>query len=84
MAALDRTVVTNSEVPRPLGAYSLGMSISPGKLVYVTGQVGLDSDGNLVGKGDATAQVRQALRNIGLVPAGAGTYFRMLSNSLPT
>jgi len=84
MAALDRTVVTGSEVPRPLGAYSLGMSISPGKLVYVAGQVGLDSDGNLVGKGDATAQARQALRNIGLVPAGAGTYFRMLSNSLPT
>ena len=75
MAALDRTVVTNSEVPRPLGAYSLGMSISPGKLVYVAGQVGLDSDGNLVGKGDAAAQTRQALKNIGVVLAGAGADF---------
>ena len=46
MAALDRTVVTNSEAPKPLGAYSLGMSVSPEKLVYVAGQVGVDSNGN--------------------------------------
>ena len=46
MAALDRTVVTNSEAPKPLGAYSLGMSVSPGKLVYVAVQVGVDSNGN--------------------------------------
>ena len=38
MAALDRTVVTNSAAPRPLGRYSLGMSINPRKLVYVAGQ----------------------------------------------
>jgi|GEM_PF-5077045 len=47
MAALDRTVVTNSEAPKPLEAYSLGMSVSPGKLVYVAGQVGVDFDGNI-------------------------------------
>jgi len=71
MAALDRTVVTNSEAPKPLGAYCLGMSVSPGKLVYVAGQVGVDFDGNLVGKGGAAAQTRQALQNIDLVLAGA-------------
>ena len=75
MAALDRTVVTNSEAPNGLGASFLGMSVSPGKLVYVAAQVGVDSDGNLVGKGDAAAQTRQALQNIGLVLAGAGGDF---------
>ena len=75
MAALDRTVVTRSEAPKPLGVYSLGMRISPGKLVYVAGQVGVDSDGNLAGKGDAAAQTRQALQNIGPVLAGAGADF---------
>ena len=58
-----------------MGVYSLGMRISPGKLVYVAGQVGVDSDGNLVGKGDAAAQTRQALQNIGLQLAGAGADF---------
>jgi enamine deaminase RidA (YjgF/YER057c/UK114 family) len=58
-----------------LGAYSLGISVSPGKLVYVAGQVGVDAGGNLVGKGDAAAQTRQALENIGHVLAGAGAGF---------
>ena len=68
MAEYDRTVITSSQAPQPLGAYSLGMSVSPGKLVYVAGQVSVDSSGNLVGKGDAPAQTRHVL-------AGAGADF---------
>ena len=75
MAGLDRTVVTSSQAPQPLGAYSLGMSVSPGRLVYIAGQVSVDSSGNLVGKDDAAAQTRQALQNIGHVLAGAGADF---------
>ncbi|MQF91642.1 MAG: RidA family protein [SAR202 cluster bacterium] len=36
---------------------------------------GVDSNGNSVGKGDAAAQTRQALKNIGIVLAGAGADF---------
>ncbi len=75
MAGTDRTVITSSQAPQPLGAYSVGMSVSPGKLVYVAGQVSVDSSGNLVGKGDVVAQTRQALQNIGHVLAAAGASF---------
>ena len=75
MAGTDRTVITSSQAPQPLGAYSVGMSVSPGKLVYVAGQVSVDSSGNLVGKGDGVAQTRQALENIGHVLAAAGASF---------
>ena len=68
MAGIDRTVITSSQAPQPLGAYSLGISVSAGKLVYIAGQVGVDSNGALVGKG-------QALENIGHVLAGAGADF---------
>jgi enamine deaminase RidA (YjgF/YER057c/UK114 family) len=40
--------------------------------------VGVDSDRNLVGKGDAAAQTRQVLQNIGLVLAGAGADFSIV------
>ena len=53
----------------------MGMSVTPGMIIYVAGQVGVDSSGNLVGKGDAAAQTRQALANIGHVLAGAGADF---------
>ena len=75
MAGADRTVITSNQAPKPLGAYSLGISVSPGKLVFIAGQVGVDSNGNLVGKGDAAAQTRQALENIGHVLAAAGAGF---------
>ena len=75
MAGTDRTVITSSQAPQPLGAYSLGMSVRPGKLIYIAGQVSVDSSGNLVGKGDAAAQTRQALENLGHVLAGAGAGF---------
>ena len=32
MAGADRKVITSSQAPQPLGAYSLGISVSPGKL----------------------------------------------------
>ena len=75
MAGTDRTVITSKQAPQPLGAYSVGMSVSPGKLVYVAGQVSVDSGGNLVGKDDVVAQTRQVLENIGHVLAAAGASF---------
>ena len=84
MAALDRTVVTNSAASRPLGRYSLGMSINPRKLVYVTGQGVWTPTETRWGK--ATRRHRHAKRlRISVscwwapVPISA-----MLSSSLPT
>ena len=65
MAMIGRTVVTSDQAPEPLGAYSLGMIVTPGKLIYIAGQVGVDVRGSLVGQGDAAAQTRRALENIG-------------------
>ena len=35
-----------------------------GNTLYISGQVPLDADGNLVGRGDAEAQAEQCLRNV--------------------
>ncbi len=35
-----------------------------GNTLYISGQLGLDPDGNLVGPGDAAAQAEQCYRNI--------------------
>ena len=35
-----------------------------GSTLYISGQLGLDADGNLVGAGDAEAQAEQCYRNI--------------------
>jgi enamine deaminase RidA (YjgF/YER057c/UK114 family) len=43
-----------------------------GRLVVVSGQLPLDGDGSLVGRGDATAQLRQVFSNLRDALAAAG------------
>jgi reactive intermediate/imine deaminase len=50
-------------LPAPFG-YSHVVDAPPGRLVYVSGQVPLDADGQLVGEGDFDAQVRQVFENL--------------------
>ena len=52
--------------------YSYAAS-APGELVFFAGQVALDADGKLVGRGDFASQVRQSFANLALALAAAGT-----------
>ncbi|TCO55172.1 RidA family protein [Actinocrispum wychmicini] len=38
--------------------------VASGRVAYISGQIGLDADGNLVGPGDLRAQTEQSLRNM--------------------
>jgi enamine deaminase RidA (YjgF/YER057c/UK114 family) len=48
--------------------------VAHGPLVLVSGQIGLDRAGNLVGPGDIEAQATQVLRNLETALAAAGTH----------
>ncbi|MFI5012795.1 MAG: RidA family protein [Hyphomicrobiales bacterium] len=57
--------------PAPPG-YSHVVEVGGGRLIHIAGQVALDREGNLVGKGDFVAQADQVFRNLGLALAAAG------------
>jgi enamine deaminase RidA (YjgF/YER057c/UK114 family) len=60
-------------MPRSAG-YSQIALVTEGCLVFVAGQVALDTSGNLVGKNDFRAQVRQVFENLkAAVEAAGGT-----------
>jgi len=44
-------------------------------LLFIAGQVAVDGDGNIVGEGDMSAQVRQVLENLQTVLASQGADF---------
>ena len=44
----------------------------PGKTVYISGQVAVDQDQNLIGAGDLRAQAMQAFRNLETALAAGG------------
>lgn len=49
-----------------------------GNALYISGQLGLDERGELVGEGDAQAQARQAWRNLQAILAHYGATWRNL------
>ena len=75
MADIQRTIVKPSTIAAPLGAYSQAVRAKPGELMYIAGQVAVDSNGDLVGRGDAAAQTRQVLENIGAILESVGASF---------
>jgi enamine deaminase RidA (YjgF/YER057c/UK114 family) len=57
-------------------AFSRGVKIDPGTLLFVSGSLATDANRNIVGVGDMGAQTRQVLRNLGQVLKEAGATFR--------
>lgn len=52
--------------------YSQAILATGNTVLHCAGQVAVDADGRLVGKGDVVAQARQDLTNIGKLLAAAG------------
>ena len=54
------------------------VSVSGGKTIYISGQVGINEKGEVVGKGDLKRQTEQAFENIRLALAAAGASFQQV------
>jgi len=52
-----------------------------GKTIHISGQVGIDAKGELVGRGDLQRQTEQAFENIKLALAAAGATFEHVVKS---
>jgi len=57
-------------------AFSRGVKVSAGTLLFVSGALAMDDNRQIVGVGDMGAQTRQVLRNLGQVLSEAGATFR--------
>ena len=53
-----------TELGKRTGSYALGLAVSGKRLIFVSGTVGADGNGQVVGKGDVAAQTRQTFQNI--------------------
>ncbi len=78
---VQKRVVLTDKVAPPLGAYSHAIQV--GNLLFIAGQVAVDANGSLVGKGDSAAQARQAMENIqGLLEAAGATFDNVVKLNL--
>lgn len=70
-----RTIINPTTVTNPLGAYSHSVMVTPGRLLFIAGQVAVDRQGDPVGVGDVQAQTRQVFDNLSNILSGAGASF---------
>ena len=65
------SAVRPQSLPKPAG-FSYAMEVKSGRIVFVAGQVAVNSDGTIVGRGDLVAQFRQTCANLQAVARAAG------------
>jgi len=71
--SLCRTIVNTTQAPSAIGPYNQGVMVD--KTLYISGQLGLNTSGEMVG-GGVSAEAEQALTNIGNILAAAGGGFK--------
>jgi 2-iminobutanoate/2-iminopropanoate deaminase len=69
-----RREIRSPSLPAPMrgGAFSSGVEAPSGRMVYVSGQVSMDAEGNVVGEGDIKAQTEAVLEHVKTVVEEAG------------
>jgi reactive intermediate/imine deaminase len=70
-----RRFLSPDTLPPPFG-YSHVVDVPVTRIVYVAGQVPLDTEGRLVGEGDLEAQARQVFENLTAALEAAGVSWR--------
>jgi 2-iminobutanoate/2-iminopropanoate deaminase len=68
-----RQVVTAPDAPKPMGAYS--PAIKAGNLLFISGQIPVDSSTGTLIQGDITAQADQVMKNLTALLRAAGASF---------
>ena len=70
------------DYPKPQGllntksfGFSQIVSAQGSKMIFISGQVGIDAEGKLVGKGDLRAQTEQVFKNLSAALASASASF---------
>ena len=60
---------------KPTGYTHIVEVNGPGRTIYISGQISLDKDGNVVGAGNMKAQAEQVFKNLQAALEGAGAKF---------
>src|SRR6266487_48380 len=68
---MEKTIINPPDLAYPTG-FSHGILVTGGRLLFLAGQTGSNSEGQIIAPGDLVAQYEQTLRNLQTVVEAAG------------
>ncbi len=72
---MKRTIVNPKTLAKPMAAYSHAAIVEARRFLIIAGQIALDKQGRVVGKGDFQRQFSQVYANLGAALKAAGATF---------
>lgn len=80
---MKKNILSTDKAPKAIGAYSQGVTIENARLVFVSGQLGLDPATGAMVSGGAAAEARQAMNNLGaILKAAGGDYASIIKTTI--
>jgi 2-iminobutanoate/2-iminopropanoate deaminase len=75
---MTKKIIATDNAPKAIGAYSQGVVAEGNRLLYVSGQIGLDPRTGELVPGGCAVEAAQALKNIEAVLKAAGGSFQSI------
>jgi 2-iminobutanoate/2-iminopropanoate deaminase len=67
---MSHSIIQTDQAPAPVGPYN--QAVKAGAMIFLSGQIALDSSGSIVGAGDVGQQAEQVMKNLAAVLNAAG------------
>ena len=74
--SIERKVLRPEGIPHPSEPFSQAISVNAGRLLFVSGQLAVDENGDTVGGDDIAAQMEQVFHNLKCALSSAGATFQ--------
>lgn len=72
---MKKTIIATDKAPRAIGAYNQAVLAEGAKLLFISGQLGLDPKSMDMVPGGVAAEADRAMKNLGAILEGAGGDF---------
>jgi 2-iminobutanoate/2-iminopropanoate deaminase len=80
---MKKNILSTEQAPKAIGAYSQAVMVENARLVFISGQLGLDPASGAMVSGGTAAEARQAMNNLGaILKAAGGDYASIIKTTI--
>ncbi len=80
---MSRKIINSEKAPKAIGAYSQAVLVEGGKLLFISGQIGLDPESGQMVPGGVAGEARQVMKNLGaILKAAGGDYTSLVKTTI--